>query len=192
MINFNYKLFILQDGFFAHSSLIHGINHTYRVMYHVLNIGRRAGLNHEIQLAFCAAFIHDMSRLHDGYCTEHGGWAAKNKLAEFKNLFIKSGIDPDGINAIKLAVANHSIRTEIYKNHPYYKTVALLKDADALDRIRIGENNLKVEYLRFPETLDLVDFARELYYKSNDKILGSLDELIKIAIGIGQPVFKSA
>jgi len=189
MIDFNYKLFNLHDRFFVHSSLIHGINHTYRVMYHVLNIGRKAGLNHEIQLAFCAAFIHDMSRLHDKYCTEHGGWAAKNKLPEFKNLFIKSGIDAQGIRAIKLAVANHSIRFEINKNNPYYKTVALLKDADALDRIRIAENNLKVEYLRYPETIEMVDFAKELYYKSDKYILNSFDELIEIATKIGQPAF---
>ena len=186
-MNFNYKAFILKDHYFDHPSTVHGINHTYRVMYHVLNIGRNAGLNHEIQLAFCAAFIHDMSRLHDGYCTEHGDWAAKKKLPEFKNLFIKSGIDTEGISAIELAVANHSIRLEIAKTNPYYKTVALLKDADALDRIRIGENNLKTKYLRYPETIEMVNFAKELYYKSNHQPLGSFDELIEIATKIGQP-----
>ena len=36
----------------------------------------------------------------------------------------------------------------------------LLKDADALDRVRIFDLNKK--YLRFDESLDLVDFAKRL------------------------------
>jgi HD superfamily phosphodiesterase len=186
-MNFDYTTFKLSNNYFDHPSTIHGINHTYRVMYHVLNIGRMAGLNHEIHLAFCAAFIHDMSRMHDGYCTEHGGWAARNKLPEFKGLFLDSGVSRFGIRAIKLAVANHSVRFEIRKENPYYKTVALLKDADALDRIRIGGNNLKVEYLRYPETIKLIDFAKTLYYQSEPKELESFDELIEIAEKIGPP-----
>jgi hypothetical protein len=188
-MKFDYTSFKLNNAYFDHPSLIHGINHTYRVMYHVLNIGRMAGLGHEIQLAFCAAFIHDMARRDDSYCTEHGCWAAKNKLPGFKAFFLESGISSEGIRAIKLAVANHSIRHEIKKENPYYKTVALLKDADALDRIRISENNLKIEYLRYPETLELVDFAKTLYYHSEPKILDSFDELIEMATKIGQPGF---
>ncbi len=65
----------------------------------------------------------------------------------------------------------------------------LLKDANALDRIRIGENNLKIEYLCFPETRKLVDFAKTLYYQSEPNELESFDELIEIAAKIGQPVF---
>ncbi len=71
-MKFDYKSFKLSHDFFNHPSTIHGINHTCRVMYHVLNIGRMAGLDHEIHLAFCAAFIHNMSSLHDGYCTKRG------------------------------------------------------------------------------------------------------------------------
>jgi hypothetical protein len=189
MIDFNYITFTLKEDFFDHPSRVHGINHTYRVMYHVLNIGRAARLKHEIHLAYCAAFIHDMARLHDGYCTEHGGWAAKNKLPQFEELFYKSGVSRFGIRAIKLAVANHSVRYEIKKENPYYKTVALLKDADALDRIRIGENNLKIEYLRYPEAIGMVDFAKELYYQSDGKILANFKELIDIATGLGQEGF---
>jgi len=100
-------------------------------------------------------------------------------------LFYSSGVSRFGIRAIKLAVANHSVSFEIKKGNPYYKTVALLKDADALDRIRIGENNLKVKYLRYPETIELIDFAKELYYQSEPKELESFDELIEIARKIG-------
>jgi len=181
---FSYLPFQLKETYFDHHSHLHGVNHTYRVMYHVLNIGRLAGLNHEIKLAFCAAFIHDMARQHDGYCIGHGVWATKSKFPLFRTLFIETGVNTEGLRAIKLAVSNHSIRHEIRKDHPFSTTVALLKDADALDRIRIGENNLKPEYLRFPESLTLINFAKELYYRSNAEVLNSFDEVIEIGKGI--------
>ena len=184
-IGFSYQPFQLKEAYFDHPSHLHGISHTYRVMYHVLNIGRIAGLNNEIKLAFCAAFIHDMARKHDSYCTGHGVWAAKSKFPLFSKFFIETGVNNEGLRTIKLAVSNHSIRHEIRKDHPFSATVALLKDADALDRIRIGENNLKPEYLRFPVSLTLIDFAKELYYRSNNEILGSFDEMLEIGKGIG-------
>jgi HD superfamily phosphodiesterase len=185
-INFSYRPFLLKEGYFDHHSHLHGISHTYRVMYHVLNIGKVAGLNHEIKLAFCAAFIHDMARRHDGYCTEHGVWSSKSKLPVFSKLFVETGVNAYGLRAIKLAVSNHSIRHEISKENPYFTTVALLKDADALDRIRIGDNNLKPQYLRFPESHNFIGFAKELYYRSNINIPDSFDEIIEIGQAIGK------
>jgi hypothetical protein len=180
MPDLNFKNFILEEQFFENHSERHGINHTYRVMFHVLNIGINAKLFDEIKLAWCAAFIHDMARKHDGYCTEHGQWSAETKLPIFQKLFINEGVDKVGIEAIRLAVSNHSLREEVPADNPYYKTVALLKDADALDRIRISESNLKVEYLRFPETVELVGFAKKLYYATADEKLNSFADLLKI------------
>jgi len=185
-IGFSYQPFKLKEKYFDNPSPLHGINHTYRVMYHVLNIGLLAGLNEEIKLAFCAAFIHDMARKHDGYCTEHGVWATKSKFPLFRQLFLETGINSEGLRAIKLAVSNHSIRHEIRKDHPFSTAVALLKDADALDRIRIGENNLKPEYLRFPVSLTLIDFSKELYHRTKAETPDSFNELIEIGNTIGK------
>lgn len=187
MIGFPISPFQLKEAYFDHHSHLHGISHTYRVMYHVLNIGQLAGLNHEIKLAFCAAFIHDMARKHDGYCIEHGVWSAKSKFPLFRKLFIDTGVGNEGLRAIKLAVSNHSIRHEIRKDHPFSTTVALLKDADALDRIRIGENNLKPEYLRFPVSHTMIDFAKELYHRTKSETPVSFDEVIRIGKGIRKP-----
>ncbi len=181
MFTNGYKNFVLKREFFDNESPKHGINHTYRVMYHVLNIGQLAGMNHEIKTAFCAAFIHDMARYHDSYCTEHGPRAARKKFPLFKNDFTNLGFCDDDLRAIKLAVSNHSVRHEIFTGHKHYKTVALLKDADALDRIRIGENNLKIQYLRIPESLQLVDFAKQLYYRTQFLTLHSFEEIVEIA-----------
>lgn len=180
MPDLNFKNFSLEEQFFDNHSERHGINHTYRVMFHVLNVGINAKLFDEIKLAWCAAFIHDMARKHDNYCTEHGQWSAETKLPLFQKLFIDEGVDQDGLEAIRLAVFNHSIRQDISPENPYYKTVALLKDADALDRIRISQTNLKVEYLRFPETVELVGFAKKLYYATADKKLNSFTDLLKV------------
>lgn len=181
MHGINYKQFILKQGYFENRSTLHGINHTYRVMFHVQQIGLAAGLNHEVKWAWCAAFIHDMARQHDGYCTEHGYWSVKAKLPVFDKLFLAAGVSSEGMEAIKLAVTNHSLPDEIAIDHPYYKTVALLKDADALDRERVSKNNLKIEMLRFPESLEMVDFAKKLFYRSDSQKLKDFGALLKIA-----------
>jgi len=181
MHGIKYKQFTLKQAYFENRSALHGINHTYRVMYHVQQIGLAAGLKHEILWAWCAAFIHDMARQHDGYCTEHGYWSAKTKLPLFEKLFIEEGVSPEGLEAIKLAVTNHSQAKEIAIDHPYYKTVALLKDADALDRVRISEHNLKIEMLRFPESKAMVEFAKKLFRRTDSLKLKNFAVLLKIA-----------
>lgn len=184
MEDFDFSAFILKDEYFDHPSLLHGINHTYRVMLHVIELGKSAGLNCEIREAFCAAFIHDMARQHDGYCTQHGTWSAQQKLPFFRKMFLDAGISKQGIENIRLAVTNHSLYDEIDPTHPAYKTVALLKDADALDRIRIGENNLKPEFLRYPQSSGYIAFARSLFYASNQRIFRSFNDLITTATHI--------
>lgn len=181
MLDLDFSKFRIRSDHFDHHSLLHGINHSYRVMYHVLEIGKKSGLDHEIAEAFCAAFIHDMARKHDGFCQSHGAWSARRKLPLFSDLFLSVGITPDRLDTIKLAVTYHSLHEELEKSHEGYKTVALLKDADALDRIRISSTDLRPEYLRFPETHSLIGFAKELYYATNHHNLSGFDELISIA-----------
>ncbi|MCF8366639.1 MAG: HD domain-containing protein [Bacteroidales bacterium] len=186
----NYKAFKLKNSYFENMSSLHGINHTYRVMVHVLNIGMAAGINHEIVPAFCGAFIHDMARQHDGYCTEHGYWAARFKLPLFIDFFKQQGLNDEDFEAIRIAVTNHSVKDEVAAGHPHYKTVALLKDADALDRIRISENNLKTEYLRFPESIAMVEFARKLFYKTQTLKLKNFEMILRISNDIKKETGK--
>ncbi len=62
MIDKYFHKFILKPYYFDNLSMIHGFNHTFRVMVNVLTIGNAIGLNNEVKEAFCAAFVHDMSR----------------------------------------------------------------------------------------------------------------------------------
>lgn len=177
----DYSLFLLQDNDFDNLSSVHGVSHTYRVMCHVLNIGRAAKLNHEVKLAFSAAYIHDLARKHDNYCDQHGSWAEENKLPLFIAFFEENGISGSEIEIIGTAVRNHSERYELDIEDKAYKVTALLKDADALDRIRIGENNLNPDYLRFKESHDLIEFAKKLYFKTRNVKISSFTEILKIA-----------
>jgi len=182
--NIDYSLFNLKAEYFDSQSTLHGINHTYRVMCYTLYIGIALQLKHETRLTFCAAFIHDMARRHDGYCKEHGAWAAENKLPDFVNIFKKIGITNHDLSIIKAAVENHSELYELNKDNEAYMVSALLKDADALDRIRISENNLNPHYLRFIQSSELIPFAKELFYLTNQIKFISFTEVLKISESI--------
>lgn len=185
MQSINFQFFTVKESYFERHSDRHGVNHTYRVMIHVLNIGRNAYLGKAILPALCAAFIHDMARKDDGYCTQHGRWAAEKKLPGFTVQFTEMGLDKDDLKAVRLAVSNHSLNEEIPENHPYFTIVALLKDADALDRIRISKTNLNPDFLRFPESVQLIPFAEKLYEETNEKPYRSFEEILKVAQNLG-------
>ncbi|MBN3035847.1 MAG: HD domain-containing protein [Bacteroidales bacterium] len=174
-----YSLFALKPEYFDHQSALHGIHHTYRVMYHCLLLGRLTRLHEQGMLAFFGAFIHDMARRHDGYCTEHGMWAATHKLPLFLELFRRHGITAEDEEQIRTAVTRHSLTQELNSSAPHYQVTALLKDADALDRVRLGPGNLDTSYFRFRETHDLRDFAGTLLSLSENKHFRDFSEFVK-------------
>ena len=182
----DYTRFRLKKEYFDNDSSIHGINHTYRVMCLILYIGHATGLIRDVKVAFCAAYIHDFARKHDRYCDQHGLWATQNKLPEFTGFFEKMGITETEIEMIGRAVKNHSELRDLPVDDPAYNITALLKDADALDRIRLGDKNLNTDYLRFPESSELIPFAKKLYLKTQNIKISSFVEILKIANLINQ------
>ena len=175
----NFSLFKLKQDYFDHQSNIHGINHTYRVMYHVLQIASAAGFKREGVVAFCAAYIHDLARLNDGYCTQHGAWASARKLHLYRNLFYEVGLNEEGFAKVEIAVTNHSITKELEKDNSAYLITALLKDADALDRIRLGDENLDIRYLRFSESKKMVVSAKKIFFATDKMSFCSFAEILK-------------
>lgn len=172
--------FTLLPQYFDTQSLLHGVNHTYRVMYHCLELGEEMQCRKASILAFMGAFIHDMARQHDGYCTVHGSWAATRKLLIFQGLFLASGATEADLKLIAIAVHQHSLPNDLTTSDPAWQVSALLKDADALDRIRLGETNLRTEFLRFRETLTLIEPAKELYYRCPFEPLASFGQLLSL------------
>jgi len=179
--NLDLTRFDLKQDYFVHNSQLHGINHVYRVMIHCLMLGKLMECPREQELAFCAAFIHDMERMHDGYCTEHGRWASERKLPVFEPFFIRNGITKDEMDLIRIAVMSHSQLQELQISHKAYIVTAILKDADALDRIRLGKDNLNTDYLRISGSTKLIDFAKALFFVSSQHAYGSLNEILQIA-----------
>lgn len=172
--------FALMDHYFDFHSSLHGADHTYRVMCNSLVLGKKLKLWRESRLALCAAFIHDMARKHDGKCTMHGAWAAEEKLPLFQDLFLSIGVMPSEIEEIRAAVTNHSLPEELPSFHDFYVTTAILKDADALDRIRLGDSNLKPDFLRFGESRELIPVSERLYYQTNGISDLDFDKTLKI------------
>lgn len=183
-VDIDFRQFDLKKCYFDHDSILHGVKHTYRVMANTLVLGNLLSADHEKLTAFCGAFIHDMARRHDGQCTLHGRWAVENKVDEFSKLFLATGLHERDIEALCVAVENHSIPVDLPQSHEYYFPGAILKDADALDRIRLGKDNLNTKYLRFGISHKLIPFANDLFYSTEYINIKSFFHLWSIAVMI--------
>lgn len=182
-LGINFSDFNLYPEQFTHKSDIHGINHTFRVMFNVLMVGSRIGDKLNTKRAFMAAYIHDMGRTNDGNCKVHGTLAAKTKLPKYMELFIKNGMNEDDLKAIKVAVVNHCEKHELDKDHPYYKTVSILRDADGLDLVRL-DYEVKPEVLRNPESVNLMSSAEDLFSKTEFNHYNRFVDFLKDAISV--------
>jgi hypothetical protein len=118
-----------------------------------------------------AVYLHDVARTHDGRCHQHGTNAIKrlDELPDTRALFRLAGIRPEDDEAVATAVKFHSLPEELMENHPHRRLTALLKDADGLDRVRLGD--LDPYRLRFPVSRTLVGFARVLYEKTQYSVV---------------------
>ena len=155
---------------------LHTKEHCERVLLHALTIGVRLGLSAEDleALSACAVF-HDSRRLDDGRDVGHGqrasdyyrecsraaGFAHRDTGTEFDwrvalTIAYHDRDDAEGERATK-AAAQGATGAEaalmIYR---------AFKDADALDRWRLGPHGLDPAFLRTESAHQLVDFARRL------------------------------
>jgi len=162
-LNIDFGKFNLTDEDFKIDSDIHGIGHVYRVMFNTLLLGNQLDDVKNTKNSFYAAFIHDLSRRHDGHCELHGGFSVDENFDKYKHLFVDGNFDD-----IKMACIRHSLSNELPKEHKSYKSTAILKDADALDRVRLSE--LDIKFLRFKESHDLIKISEDLFfnYKNYD------------------------
>ncbi len=143
---------------------IHGIGHIYRTMMGCAFIGElirkpRAGL-----LAFCGAYIHDLARKTDDVEPQHGSNAALNHFDKFNLIWDKYQLTSNEREVVKQAVAQHSVREWMTPKDEGYHVMAILKDADALDRCRIGD--LDPEWLRYQESHLLIETIQQIYIKT--------------------------
>jgi hypothetical protein len=154
---------------FWHVSTLHGQAHVARVMVHAFRLIEATGKPHLASALWAAVYLHDIARRHDGGCTRHGGdaWARLSGLADVRELFSKGGVKESDYSAIQTAVTDYC-RSEVPVGHPRRELATLLKDADGLDRVRLYD--LEPRYLRHPEALAMVPFAKRLFEETDDQL----------------------
>lgn len=156
--------FLRPDGRDA-SRTIHGVSHTLRVMIHVAEIadGLRVG-SWERDAALLAALWHDIGRTHDGGDYYHGAKSAGKVVG----LGLHRG-HPAGVVEVALYAATHHSGDEghgekaagwLQAPAEALRVFRILKDADGLDRVRLGD--LDVAYLRLPGSAERVKRAHQL------------------------------
>ncbi len=159
---------------FTHPSHIHGQAHVSRVIVHAFLLVDMLGLGEKAASVWAAAYIHDIGRRYDGWCRRHGRYALDKvkTMPGLLSLLAEGGVAEADWEGISVAVKNHC-RPEIPEDHPHRTLTAVLKDADGLDRVRLGDLNPR--YLRFPESLKLVPFAGALYRETDGALIPGPD-----------------
>ena len=155
--------FSLTNAMFARPvhAPIHGIGHIYRTMIGCALLGKLLQKPREGLLAFCGAYIHDLARETDGEEPEHGANAVLKYFDKFNNLWDKYQLTQEERELVKQAVIQHSGHEWMQPKDSGYHVMAILKDADALDRCRIGD--LVPEWLRYPESHLLIKLIETIY-----------------------------
>lgn len=144
---------------------IHGIGHTLRVWVHADALARDLGLPEwECDAIRLAATWHDIGRTDDAADHYHGGKSAGKVVG----LGLHHGIDPLVLELALFAVTWHC-GDECYAGdaarwtcdaEAAMRVLSVLKDADALDRVRLGD--LDESWLRFAPSYLRVERAWEL------------------------------
>lgn len=147
---------------FLHQSVIHGRAHVGRVMVHALRLVEATGLVEAVYPVWAAVYLHDIARRHDGGAPRHGAdaWARLAQLPAVRDLLRRGGVRDEHFEAIKVAVTRHS-NGEARPGEPHQRVIEFLKDADGLDRVRLGD--LDPRYLRAPQARSMVGFAERLF-----------------------------
>lgn len=160
------EMFVNQYG-------IHGINHTKRVLILLDKIIQIEGLTlRDSNILGYAGLYHDIGRINDNIDMIHG-------IRSYKRLTHKGllneiqELNAEDTKILKFIIEQHSFKDEnakinindydIIEKDRALKLYEIFKDADGLDRVRIGD--LDIKYLRRESVKTLVKVAEELFKK---------------------------
>ena len=154
---------------FARQSTLHGVSHTRRVHIHAQRLTAELGwANPDSQLVLTAALWHDIGRTDDAVDPGHGVKSAAR--AEARGL--TSALTPDNAEIVRFAMVRHCLPDEraemaarrLAQPERALRILKLLKDADALDRVRLMPwEAADPAQLRFPCTAASIAFAGKLF-----------------------------
>ena len=148
-----------------YKSLIHGRTHIERVCFLALILSEKLDLSaDDTKLLLTASAYHDIGRKNEFVDAEHG-----LRAAEVVGRYVD--YEGDDLKILRASIEAHSRsdsmisdvidKYDIADVERALKITRILKDADALDRVRIFDLNTK--YLRFEESHGLVDLAKNLF-----------------------------
>lgn len=160
---------------------LHGINHVVRVLFNAYALATLENVNEEDKkIILEAAKLHDIGRIHDGEDTKHGEEGA----IKARWILKEKGFSNEEIEQICFLIKEHSLPREknlddinnlpVELRNKYKYTLNILKDADKLDRCRIGD--LDIKRLSTDNAKRLVWLANEnfehnrFYYKDKNKM----------------------
>lgn len=174
---------------FTHPSTLHGQAHVARVMVHAFRLIAATGWYDEAPRLWAAVYLHDLARTHDGRCHRHGADAMRKveSMPEVLELFDTGGVVEADYDGIHTAVVHHSLLEELDRSHPHWRLTSLLKDADGLDRVRLGD--LDPLFLRNDASKAMVPFAEALFNETKGRIpvgAGHFEELWASASGLAE------
>ncbi len=150
-------------------SNIHSTAHTERVLLYALLIGGgEPGVNERsLTILAHAAVFHDTRREEDGKDTGHGA-----RAAAFYEEFCRTHAEVEFIPEAAYLMRYHDRRDDLGEQfiasafpdsaEQVIQLFRIFKDADALDRWRLGRRGLNPDFLRTDKALQLVDFAKKL------------------------------
>jgi len=166
---------------FHFDSHLHGINHCGRVLLYALILADELGLDDKSKTILChTAVFHDSKRFDDGYDIGHGkrgadyykDYCQKHELPFYVESYWASYYhdlpDDIGMNEIPKQSDNNKNALFLYR---------LFKDADALDRYRLGLDALDKKFLRIDESKQLAEFGKQLVLATEDDVSNSISEL---------------
>ncbi len=154
---------------------IHGISHNERVILLACYIGIKEGLNdEELRLVLEASKYHDIGR---GFEGNHG--QVSTLIIDKNREYILPKINDAEINIIKALCHGHSVEDKRYEEIArlygiddiikYKKLLNIVKDADALDRVRLPRfGKLDERYLRTETSRRIIDLSKELFKEYRD------------------------
>lgn len=168
---------VRDSDFFHAASPLHGPSHVNRVMALASALCAARGDSASIaRVVWASVFLHDLARTHDRPCCQHGATAC-GMMGLVWPQFVPYGVTPYDLPRIITAVTLHCMDTELPKYHDHYEVVAILKDADALDRVRLDD--LDVTRLRLPQSALLLPLARSLYGQTGNDPTIRLDDVLE-------------
>lgn len=154
----------LNPEWFQYPWSIHGVRHCTRVLLHTCNFADKLDLGpSDIRLLALSALYHDIGRIHDSEDPDHG-YRSWKKLTDLK-LYKPDSQEEEAV--LRFIIENHclhdadgEINLSDYQIKDKKKALYLyniFKDADGLDRVRLGD--LDLSYMRLPETQTMSRFA---------------------------------